>query len=122
MKNLHLPLKRQWFDMSEPNGKNEEYREITDYWWYRLVDVGQRYKQDPIDAFGNLLMPTEKWRVVRFKGFRYNIMTLGYPKKGDQERTKIFEHAGIEIRTGKPEWGATPNKLYFVIKHGKQIQ
>lgn len=25
---------------------------------------------------------------------------------------------GIEIRTGNPEWGAEPNKVYFVIKHG----
>ena len=27
-------------------------------------------------------------------------------------------HIKIEIRTGNPEWGAEPNKLYFVIMHG----
>jgi len=46
-------------------------------------------------------------------------MTLGYPKKDDTERIIQFEHLGIEIRTGKPEWGAEPNKLYFVIKLGE---
>lgn len=48
-------------------------------------------------------------------------MTLGYPKSTDTERIIKFEHAGIEIRTGNPEWGAEPGKLYFVIKHGKRI-
>lgn len=49
-------------------------------------------------------------------------MTLGYPKKGDTERTLILEHKGIEIRTGNPNWGAEPNTLYFVIKHGKILK
>ena len=49
-------------------------------------------------------------------------MTLGYPKGTDTERIVEFEHAGIEIRTGNPDWGAEPNKLYFVIKHGKQLK
>ena len=56
---------------------------------------------------------------VKFKRFTHNVMTLGYPKSTDSEKIKIFEHAGIEIRAGKPEWGAEPDKLYFVIKHGK---
>jgi hypothetical protein len=34
---------------------------------------------------------------------------------------KNFEHKGIEIRTGNPDWGAEPNKLYFVIMHGAVI-
>ena len=54
----------------------------------------------------------------RLKKFDYNIMTLGYPKSTDSERILKLEHKGIEIRTGNPEWGAEPNKLYFVITHG----
>jgi len=46
-------------------------------------------------------------------------MTLGYPKSNDTERILKLEHKGIEIRTGNPDWGAEPDKLYFVIKHGK---
>lgn len=48
-------------------------------------------------------------------------MTLGYPKASDSKRILKLEHNGIEISTGKKEWGAEPNKLYFVIKHGKII-
>lgn len=57
---------------------------------------------------------------LSFKLFDYNVMTLGYPSKEDRSRYKTFEHKGIEIGYGKEEWGAEPNKLYFIIKHGKQ--
>jgi len=50
--------------------------------------------------------------------FTENKMTLGYPKSGDTDRALTFEHAGIEIRTGNPEWGANEFKIYIVIKHG----
>lgn len=40
----------------------------------------------------------------------------------NQERILKFEHKGIEIRTGNPDWGAEPNKLYFVIMHGELIK
>ena len=52
------------------------------------------------------------------KKFDCNIMTLGYPSNDNTERILKLEHKGIEIRTGNPEWGAEPNKLYFVIMHG----
>ena len=48
-------------------------------------------------------------------------MTLGYPKSTDTDRILKLEHKGIEIGYGKPEWGAEPNKLYFIIKHGSII-
>ena len=48
-------------------------------------------------------------------------MTLGYPSNNDVTRIKKYAHAGIEIRTGNPDWGAEPDKLYFVIKHGEKI-
>ena len=57
-----------------------------------------------------------------YKDFERNTMTLGYPKSGDTERILKLEHKGIEIRTGNPEWGAEPNKLYFVIKHGGSVE
>ena len=37
MKNLQLSLKGKWFLMTDPNKKTEEYRDITPYWWTRLV-------------------------------------------------------------------------------------
>ena len=35
-KTLHLNLKRKWFDMTESGTKLEDYRELTNYWFWRL--------------------------------------------------------------------------------------
>lgn len=43
------------------------------------------------------------------------VFTLGYPKKDDMSRRLVFKNPRIQIRTGKPEWGAEPGKIYFVI-------
>lgn len=59
--------------------------------------------------------------IFLYKKCFVNVMTLGYPKASDSKRILKLEHNGIEISTGKKEWGAEPNKLYFVIKHGKII-
>jgi len=58
---------------------------------------------------------------VEFQIFNFNIMTLGYPKSTDTDRILKLEHKGIEIGYGKTEWGAEPNKLYFIIKHGATL-
>lgn len=123
IKNLKMSLKRKWFEMTGPDGKPEDYRELTEYWTKRLCEPTDEDvsisdvmyylnggKKDPLVS-----------NMFKFKDFKYNIMTLGYPSKDQKNRFKIFEHAGIEVRTGNPEWGAEPGKLYFVIKHGKII-
>lgn len=126
---LQLSLKNEWFEMTKAGVKTEDYREVTGYWCKRLlatdindmedfwgellfcygVKVIKRLLDDPINA--DILIFSRK--------FTTNTMTLGYPKKGDKERTLKLEHKGIEIRTGNPEWGAEDGILYFVIKHGK---
>lgn len=107
--------------MTKPEIKKEDYREVTPYWAKRLAGswewVGQNKGLFP--KLENSFM--SDYKISSFKNFEYNIMTLGYPKSGDTERILRFDHAGIEIRTGKPEWGAEPEKLYFVIKHGKKL-
>ena len=129
MKNLQLSLKKNWFEMTKEGIKTEDYREINEYWYARLVNranlnsfkkaslafVVAMANQKPPEAFKK-----EANRIYKgcFKPFTQNTITLGYPKKGDEERTLILEHKGIEIREGNPEWGAEKGKLYFVIKHG----
>jgi len=121
--NLQLSLKTKWFEMTKAGIKSEDYREITEYWVRRLIHTSMESNWGLCDFVrefeyhGNELMFLEKYG----KKFTTNIMKLGYPSKDDTARIIIFEHAGIEIRTGKPEWGAEPNKLYFVIKHGKRL-
>ena len=51
------------------------------------------------------------------KKFKRVQFSYGYTK-----RTMTFLCEGIEIGTGKPEWGAKTGKEYFVIKLGKKIK
>ncbi len=126
MKKLRLSLTGQWFEMTEKGIKREDYREITPYWCARLcLCYGKKHSKrmwktllyvcnnDPV-----LLMSKE---FVTFCDFDQNEMTKGYPKNTDAERIINLDHLGIKIGYGKEEWGAEPNKLYFVIKHGAEI-
>ncbi|WBV60256.1 hypothetical protein PFY12_14605 [Chryseobacterium camelliae] len=125
--NLQLPLKKQWFEMTKSGFKSEDYREITPYWIKRLTDNDIDLTIEEIESGLCALRDGYSEEHVYncygfwFKPFTKNTMTLGYPKKGDPDRIIQFEHAGIEIREGNPEWGAEPGKIYFVIKHGKQV-
>lgn len=101
MKTLTLSLKKQWFDMIKAGVKKEEYREIKPFWKKRLR---------------NVVLKTALSTV--YEGFqRYDalVFTLGYPKADDTERRLEFKNPKIRIGTGKPEWGAEPGILYFVI-------
>lgn len=88
------------------NGKLEEYRELTMFWATRFCDGFP-------STFGidKNCQSFKVWDAVLFAngGHFGNV-----PKK-------LFEFNGIEIREGKPEWGAEPGKKYFVIKLGKQL-
>lgn len=97
---LTLPLKRKWFDMIQRGEKLEEYREITDYWKKRL------YKE---------FWDGPKICICDFEKFDKLVFTLGYPKAGDASRRLEFNAPKIRIGEGRPEWGAEPGKLYFVI-------
>lgn len=94
---LFLVLKEPWFSMIKAGIKKEEYRECSEYWIKRLDDEKNHC----------------------FKHFDKIVFTLGYPKKDDMSRRLEFKNPSIHYRTGKPEWGAEPNKKYFVITWDK---
>jgi len=119
--NLQLSLKTKWFEMTRDGIKTEDYREINSYWITRLTaDFSWDVKKYPLKL--NEHKEALNKGSLNPKEFITNTMTLGYPSRHDTSRIIKFEHAGIEIRTGNPEWGAEEGKLYFVIKHGKRIQ
>ncbi len=91
---LHLTLKKKWFDMIDSGEKKEEYREINQYWEDRLGE----------DANGKF------HDVVEFRN--------GYQKEARRMRFIIED---ITNDYGKIEWGADPDKVYFVIKLGERI-
>ena len=135
MKTLQLSLKAEWFEMTKPGIKPEDYRKINEYWFKRFVYDHKRvfkyltgHVWDYVDNQSREVLIQQickdpmKCKMIGFKPFDTNTMTLGYPIKTDIARILIFEHGGIEIRTGKQQWGAEPGKLYFVVKHGKRIK
>lgn len=86
---LHLILKKKWYNMIESGEKKEEYREIKPYWEKRL-------RKPNLSDFIN-------YDTVTFH--------LGYTN-----RTMSFKIKGIVIAEGKSEWGAEPGKEYFIIR------
>ena len=126
--NLQLSLKKQWFEMTRDGIKTEDYRELNEYWAKRLIfrydKVKDCYKITNEEMLHIVLTFSRKtfgFQPFGFKPFDKTILTLGYPSKTDTSRIIQFEHLGIEISTGREEWGAEPGKLYFVIKHGKRL-
>ena len=123
-KNLQLSLKTEWFEMTKAGIKTEDYREITPHWCNRLLcdKFGEGYTKEYWARYSEqgVFIAVDNGE-FGFNKYETNTMTLGYPSKTDADRILKLEHKGIEIRTGNPEWGAEPNKLYFVIKHGKII-
>jgi len=128
--NLQLSLKKQWFELTKSGIKTEDYREINIYWAKRLLSnipdllLFEKHRHHLFfysdeECYSFLINRLGKFG---YKEFETNTMTLGYPKKVDTERILKLEHKGIEIRTGNPDWGAEPNKLYFVIKHGGSVE
>lgn len=91
---LTLPIKKQWFDMIDSGEKKEEYREITPYYLTRFENAGMIH----------LFMPTDETADI--------ILRNGYGKNRPQMKVRVRLH----IREGKPEWGATPNKTYYVLE------
>jgi hypothetical protein len=70
MSDLHLAVKRVYFDNIKAGCKGEEYRLVNDYWKKRLI--GRDY--DDV------------------------VITLGYPSAGDMDRTLRFRYRGYEKR------------------------
>lgn len=94
---LHLTLKAKWYDMINCGIKTEEYREIKDYWFKRLV--------------------WNPWEGEYYsKKYDRVVFHFGYTN-----RTMMFEITSITFDTGKVEWGAEKGKLYFVIKLGRRL-
>lgn len=96
---LTLPIKKKWFDMIASGKKKEEYREITEYYITRFENVGLLH----------LFMPTDEIHQI--------ILRNGYSKNSPTMKVNVM----LTIGEGKPEWGAEPNKTYYVL-HIKSIE
>lgn len=130
MRTLHLNLKRKWYDLILDGEKDEEYRELTPYWFSRLVEIEMLEEEKGenktiphnviYDIIENGYSPdvVMKSYTCKFKNFDTVTFSNGYSKNRDQF---IVECLGIHIRTGCTWIGAERGKKYFVIRLGKVI-
>jgi len=100
MKVLHLTLKKKWFDMISSGEKKEEYRGYSHYWVRRL--------------FKDEVMPV-------FKDFD-SVHFVNGGNFHPSHPSITVQCLGIEIREGRPEWGAVEGVKYFVIKLVSRIE
>ena len=92
---LTLPIKKKWFDMIAKGEKKEEYRDIKPYYKSRFTMIGL--------LFPGLDEPTDETAAILLRnGYKSTSPTL-------MVSVRLF------IREGKPEWGAEPNKTYYVL-------
>lgn len=96
---LTLPIKKKWFDMIKSREKKEEYREIKPYYTKRLY--GKAYEYNVKNGF-----------IEEYKKEEEVILRNGYSSNSPSIKCRVK----IEKGYGKPEWGAEPNKLYYVLK------
>ena len=91
---LVLPIKKKWFDMILSGEKKEEYRELTWYWRVRFTNAGL------LDRYGFGWLPQR----VMFRN--------GYSKTSPS----FVALVSAEAKEGRSEWGAEPEKIYWVLK------
>lgn len=122
MRTLHLPLKKEWYEMIERGEKTEEYREIKQHWIKPLCNVR---KQNPLfakenctkrDCEGCFMLNSNSDNLADFC-YQYDAVRFYY---GYTRRTMTFEVESITIGKGRPEWGA-PDCNVFIIKLGKRL-
>lgn len=115
MKTLHLVLKSQWYNRWLKD-KTEDYREINEYWLKRLFCKANGASISKAEAYRlchnlNVLHYSINEGVIVPKKFDVITLHLGYSKT-----TYTVPYKETVVATGKPEWGAEPNKQYFIIR------
>ena len=102
---LVLPIKKKWFDMIRSGEKKEEYREIKPYWTKRLNNELDRMLKSIIPSnVERDLRKYPQWLMVKFRN--------GYRKDSPQIKCKCL----LKYGQGKEEWGAEPNKEYYILE------
>ena len=108
---LTLPIKKNWFDMIRSGIKLEEYRDISNYYAVRFMNVlipETNKDNENISTFINdcragKYLKTDEFSVLLRNGYSKNSPT-------------IEAFCNLKVGTGKPEWGAKENTEYFVLK------
>lgn len=117
---LHLPQKKEWYQMIESGVKTEEYREIKPHWIKRFLVYADGRRISNSDAkylTRNLSVLFAFIYEGTIKHINYTHVKFSY---GYTKRTMAFEIERITIGKGKPDWGA-PDEDVFIIELGERI-
>ena len=97
--------------------KKEEYREIKPYWFQRLYSKQAiQHFAECWDNYGGCMH--DEW-FNEFQSFDQVSANNGYAKDCPNVS---WQHKGIRIGQGNPEWGAEPGKDYFILDIGNIIK
>lgn len=97
---LILPIKKKWFEMIASGEKKEEYREIKPYWTKRFENYYE------IAKF-NIELECSNFKEIYYRVVFRN----GYQADSPTIKCKCK----LRIGQGKQEWGAEPNKEYYIL-------
>lgn len=100
---LTLPIKKKWFDMIKSGEKTEEYREIKPYYTSRFTRS--------LPTIDYSICGTSLKGKTLLSSFPV-IFRNGYSKNSPSIKCCVI----LSIDYGIEEWGAEPNKLYYVLK------
>lgn len=106
---LILPIKKKYFDMIISGIKKEEYREIKPYYISRFNAADYICEDDT---------PNKQHRIVWQSTQMDIILRNGYSSKSPFIKCNVHIYKGY----GKEEWGAEPNKKYFVLSIKKILE
>jgi hypothetical protein len=99
MSTLRLTIKKQWFDMIVQGIKTEEYRDCSKFYHTRINLI-------------SLQRDAKEYDKIQFFNGDYLSETLP---------NAIFELKSVHVGIGRQEWGAEPNKQYYVLTIGKRL-
>lgn len=95
---LTLPIMGKWFNMILSGEKKEEYREIKPYYTTRFKKIFDMH------PYSNIPVGTDT-REIRFRN--------GY----GSSRPEFVAKCSLDIKTGREEWGAEPEKSITPLKY-----
>ncbi len=124
---LQLTIKKQWFDLIKSGGKKEEYRELKPYYAIRLLEPknGKKHNLKEVEEMLNALeyYYHPKWdkELITSKIKKYESVVFRNGRSASAPIIEV-EYKGLKVAKGKPEWGAEPNTIYFVLVLGRVLK
>ena len=114
---LTLPIQKRWFDMILSGEKKEEYRDIKEYYETRFQNLFGAITIYPSSIFSDrskyeLLQGEAVPEEIRKDSVQEIIFRNGYSK----DSKAIKARCRLRIGEGKSEWGAEPDKQYYILE------